>query len=157
MGRTPRINRRIFKTPDAGRAYRPANDEPPSGDIRDRARWLRKHATEAEGLLWSALRKLRGRGFHFRRQAPFGDYIVDFVCHSSKIIVEVDGTQHATDDAVAYDARRTAFLRSRGYRVLRFWNLDVLQGCAAVVAAIVAAAGPHPFSLRENDLPARGR
>ena len=159
MGRTPPINRRIFRTPNAGGAFVPAPVEPLSSDIRDRARWLRKHPTGAEGLLWLALRQLLNGGRHFRRQAPFGNYIVDFVCHRAKIIVELDGSQHATDVGLQYDARRTAFLSTRGYRVLRFWNFDVMRDCSAVVDAIVDAAAPTRSASQatQNDLPARGR
>lgn len=143
MGRTPPINRRIFKTPHAGKPFVYADDnEPTIGSIRDRARWLRKHATPAEGLLWASLRKLRNRGFHFRRQAPIGDYIADFVCHTAKIIVEVDGSQHGTNNAVAYDDRRTKFLNTRGYTVLRFWNEEVMRNSGSVVDQILRATAP---------------
>jgi very-short-patch-repair endonuclease len=98
-----------------------------------RARRLRKNATEPEQLLWYALRTPRPQGLHFRRQAPVGKYFPDFVCHRSKVVVELDGSQHSEDAAVEYDATRTAFLNSRGYRVLRFWNGDVLKNRDAVI------------------------
>ncbi|HTQ15456.1 MAG TPA: DUF559 domain-containing protein [Rhizomicrobium sp.] len=116
---------------------------PPSTPL-ERARHLRKHATPAERKLWRALRVLRPQGYHFRRQAPFGNYIADFVCHRASLIVELDGSQHGDTRQIAHDARRTVFLRGRGYTVLRFWNRDVLQNCAGVVEAIVRAAGPPP-------------
>jgi very-short-patch-repair endonuclease len=119
---------------------------------------MRKHATPAEGLLWASLRRLRGQGFHFRRQAPIGNYIADFACHRAKIIVEVDGSQHGDPDGLARDKRRTAFLSSRGYRVLRFWNDDVMRDCGSVVAAILQAAAPTRSASQamQNDLPAKG-
>jgi very-short-patch-repair endonuclease len=98
-----------------------------------------------EQRLWYALRLLKPLGMHFRRQAPVGRYFPDFVCHRSKLVVELDGSQHAEDATVQYDARRTAYLNSRGYHVLRFWNSDVLESPDGVVEIIVAAAGaPHP-------------
>jgi very-short-patch-repair endonuclease len=82
---------------------------------------------------------------HFRRQAPVGRYFPDFVCHRSKLVVELDGSQHAEDPAVQYDAQRNEFLNSRGYRVLRFWNSDVVENREGVVEIIIAAAKePHP-------------
>jgi very-short-patch-repair endonuclease len=115
-------------------------EPPPSAPSVERARHLRKNATPAERLLWSALRHLKSRGYHFRRQAPFDRYIVDFACHGAKVIVEIDGSQHGDPDHVAHDAKRTRYLNSRGYKVLRFWNEDVMGDCGAVVEAILRAA-----------------
>jgi very-short-patch-repair endonuclease len=98
--------------------------------------------TEAEQRLWYALRLLKPLGMHFRRQAPVGRYFPDFVCHRSKLIVELDGSQHADGAAIAYDAKRTGYLNSRGYRVLRFWNCDVIDNRDGVVEIIVAAKPP---------------
>jgi len=98
--------------------------------------------TPTERMLWAILRQLKIKGLHFRRQAPFGYYILDFVCHRAKLVVEVDGSQHATPEGIRHDKKRTAFLKSRGYRVLRFGNLDVLTNRAGVVDGIVAAANP---------------
>ena len=131
-----------------------------------RARSLRSKATLPERILWAALRKLKHQDLHFRRQAPFGIYIVDFVCHSAKIIVEVDGSQHGEDKALRYDAERTAFLESEGYRVLRFGNVDAMKNSSGIADAIFAAARPPPGSQpvtttrqtdRLADLPTRGR
>jgi very-short-patch-repair endonuclease len=102
-------------------------EPPPSAPSIERARHLRKNATPAERLLWSALRHLKSRGYHFRRQALFDRYIVDFACHGDP-------------DHVAHDAKRTRYLNSRGYKVLRFWNEDVMGDCGAVVEAILRAA-----------------
>ena len=120
-----------------------------------RARELRKKPTDAEQRLWYALRKLKPFGLHFRRQAPVGHYFPDFVCHRSKLIIELDGSQHAEAAAVVYDAERTSFLNSRGYRVLRFWNSDVLGNRDGVVEIITAAAKKPPTRpARPGDLPA---
>jgi very-short-patch-repair endonuclease len=105
-----------------------------------RARHLRKNATTPERVLWAALRNLMPAGLHFRRQAPIGDYVVDFVCHSARLVVEVDGSQHGTEQGLSNDAMRSAFLESRGYRVLRFWNVDVIHNSKGIAEAIHAAA-----------------
>ena len=116
-----------------------------------RARELRENATDAERILWAELRNLKRAGMHFRRQAPFDRYIVDFVCHTHKLIVEIDGSQHGDDHAAAYDEQRTAYLNSRGYRVVRFWNWEVLKERARVVDVIarVALEPPPEKSLRD--------
>jgi len=109
------------------------------------ARTLRRNLTDAERILWSRLRDLKQIGLHFRRQTPFDKYIADFCCHSAKLIVELDGDQHGSDAAVAYDAERTAYLNARGYRVLRFSNVEVMRELDRVVDSIVqAATSPHP-------------
>jgi very-short-patch-repair endonuclease len=98
--------------------------------------------TPAERALRAGLR----RSFphvHFRYQAPLGPYYPDIACHGAKLIIEIDGSQHA--EAVAYDAERTAFLESRGYKVLRFWNNQVLHELDGVLAAI-AAHLPSPLA-----------
>jgi very-short-patch-repair endonuclease len=99
--------------------------------MRERARALRRGMTEAEQQLWYHLRGCRFFGLKFRRQRPLGSYIVDFVCIGLKIIVELDGGQHA--DQVEYDARRDAWLRAQGFSVLRFWNDEVLLQTEAVL------------------------
>ncbi|MEW5891515.1 MAG: endonuclease domain-containing protein [Pseudomonadota bacterium] len=98
-----------------------------------KARRLRSNMTEAEQCLW---RHLRGSqlGVAFRRQYPIGPYISDFACVSLKLLIELDGGQHM--EAQAYDQRRDAWLRGKGFRLLRFWNHDVLQNTEAVVEAI---------------------
>jgi very-short-patch-repair endonuclease len=99
-----------------------------------RARCLRSESTEAENKLWNALRNRQVDGAKFRRQVPIGRYFADFCCHHAKLIVEVDGSQHA--EQVRYDAARTADLEGRGFRVLRFWNADVLKALPAVTDII---------------------
>ena len=97
------------------------------------ARRLRRDMTDAEKKLWCKLRDHQLEHQHFRRQFPIGPYITDFCCRRARLIVEVDGGQHADS---APDARRSAFLRSQGYRVLRFWNNDVLKNIDGVVETI---------------------
>jgi len=87
--------------------------------LQQRARQLRKKMTEAERKLWSKLRRRQMGGLRFRRQVTFDKYIVDFACFDPKIIIEIDGSQHANQ--VVYDDERTKYLQSFGYTVLRFW------------------------------------
>jgi very-short-patch-repair endonuclease len=101
------------------------------------ARNLRHSLTDAERLLWSRLRRRQLAGFKFRRQHMIGPYICDFVCPEALIVVELDGSQHL--DAAAYDSRRDAFLRERGFRVLRFWNGQVLRETESVIETIFEA------------------
>ncbi|NBR26905.1 MAG: endonuclease domain-containing protein [Betaproteobacteria bacterium] len=101
------------------------------------ARTLRKNLTDAEKRLWQKINRRQIGAFKFRRQHPIGEYIVDFVCLERHLIVELDGGQHAAQ--VAYDDQRTAWLKSRGYRVLRFWNNDVMSNTDGVVEKILEA------------------
>ena len=101
-----------------------------------RATELRKNATR------DRLRNRQVRGVRFNFQRPIGPYICDFVARTPKLIVEVDGGQHALN--VETDARRTAFLKMRGYRLIRFWNNDVLENIEGVVAAIEQALADRP-------------
>ena len=105
----------------------------------ERARRLRSQPTDAERLLWRHLRLRQLDDHKFRRQRAIGPYIVDFACLERKLIVEVDGGQHAAQHAaaqVSYDRDRTEWLRSRGYKVLRFWNNDVLRDVGSVLEVI---------------------
>ena len=97
-------------------------------------RRLRSNMTDAEQRLWRFLRRKQLSGFKFRRQHPFGDYIIDFVCLESMLAVEVDGGQHNTNKAD--DTVRTEYLKRAGFRVLRFWNNDVLGDTDSVMAVI---------------------
>ena len=103
----------------------------------DRARRLRRDSTDAEQLLWRHLRNRAAIGAKFRRQHPIGPYVVDFVCLERRLIIEIDGGQHAT--IAEQDTRRTDWLESEGYRALRFWNNEVLEQTEAVVVTIRAA------------------
>lgn len=101
------------------------------------ARRMRQTPTDAESRLWGNLRAGRLVGHKFRRQQPLGRFIVDFVCFEQRLIVEVDGGQHV--EAQLVDAARTAWLEKQGYRVLRFWNDDVLLRTNLVLEEILRA------------------
>ncbi len=101
-----------------------------------RAQTLRAASTEPEKKLWLRLRDRRLAGAKFVRQAPVGPYYADFVCRACKLIVEIDGSQHADS---AYDDHRDAILIGLGYRILRFWNADVLHSIDDVCETIIAA------------------
>ncbi len=105
---------------------------------KSRARDMRRTLTDAERKLWYALRDRRLQTVKFRRQAPIGFYIADFLCVQHRLVVEVDGSQHAQSSR---DAARDAWLQREGYRVLRFWNHDVLTARESVLATIAAACG----------------
>lgn len=124
---------------------------------RGRARTLRKSPTDAEHKLWYLLRSLKPLGLHFRRQAPIGIYIADFACHTEKLVIELDGSQHI-ESRKDYDARRTRWLQSQGYRVLRFYNNDVLRSPRSVGETILAAREtppPTPPHKGEGSAPVR--
>ncbi len=106
-----------------------------------KARTLRKRLTDAESALWRQVRLRQIEGYKFRRQHPIGPYIVDFVCLERKVIVEVDGGQHAVQ--VQQDAERTAWLESVGYRVIRFWDHEVLTELESVKETIRQSLTPH--------------
>jgi very-short-patch-repair endonuclease len=99
-----------------------------------RAKRLRRDQTDAERKLWMHLRSRQMNGFKFRRQQPIGRYIVDFFCPESRLVLELDGGHHA--DQVQADQRRTEFLTKAGYRVLRFWDNEVLTDTEAVLQKI---------------------
>ena len=98
------------------------------------ARILRNNLTEAEKYLWYMLRSKNLKGLKFRRQQPIGKYIVDFVCFENKLIIEVDGGQHATDNLS--DTIRDKWLGNHGFHVLRFWNNEILENRSAVLEKI---------------------
>ena len=110
----------------------------------ERARELRKHMTPQETRLWLRLRALRPQGLHFRRQAPFKGYILDFVCFERRMIVEVDGAQHADDMQHTHDLRRDAALAEAGFVTLRFWNTDLQSDINSVVDTIFARTMARP-------------
>lgn len=124
------------KAPGWGRAM------PHSGitrRTRGQAQQMRRSPTDAERRLWQLLRTLKPLGMHFRRQAPIGNCVADFAWYDGKFVIELDGSQHV-DIRSDYDRRRTAWLEAQGYRVLRFWNNDVLKTPRSVGEAILAAA-----------------
>jgi very-short-patch-repair endonuclease len=99
-----------------------------------RARELRRESTDAERALWRALRSRQVGGVKFRRQHPLGPYVVDFLCYEHKLVVEVDGGQHALSPS---DGARTRWLEANGFRVIRFWNNDVLTRTEGVLTEII--------------------
>ncbi|MBI4287358.1 MAG: endonuclease domain-containing protein [Chloroflexi bacterium] len=120
------------------------------------ARRLRRESTDAERLLWSRLRRKYLEGAKFKRQQPIGSYIVDFVSFEKGLVVEVDGGQHAEGEMLERDAERTRQLEAKGYRVLRFWDNEVLSNLDGVLETVLdalARTGPPPLS---NSLPRRG-
>jgi very-short-patch-repair endonuclease len=129
--------------------------------IKHLAKKLRKNMTDAERLLWRHLRNRELGGYKFRRQRPIGPYIVDFVCLEKKIVIEVDGGQHAGQAEL--DVKRSDYLKEKGCKILRFWNNEVLQETESVLNVILssldesvtplASSPPHPGPLPEG----RGR
>ena len=115
-----------------------------------RARTLRRSFTDAEQRVWRLLRNRTLQDFKFRRQHPIGPYVADFVCLEQRLIIEVDGSQHA--EQAHYDSQRTTRFEAAGYRVLRFWDNDVLTNTESVMQAIYGAlrAAPHPNPLPVN-------
>jgi very-short-patch-repair endonuclease len=112
------------------------------------ARRLRRDMTNAEKKLWWYLRQLAVGDTHFRRQATIGPYFADFACHEHRLVIEVDGGGHAQSDQIIADEKRTEYLKSRGYRVLRFWNNEIFENIEGVMsisaAALAEAPAPHP-------------
>lgn len=100
----------------------------------EKARELRQKSTDAERLLWKHLRAKRLDGLKFRRQEPIGDYIVDFVSFDKRVVVELDGSQHVVRKAE--DDQRTRWLSDQGFKVLRFWNNEVLKSIEGVLKVI---------------------
>lgn len=114
---------------------------------RNNARRLRRELTDAEHVIWKELRAHRLHGAGFRRQKPIGPYIVDFVCESSRLVIEIDGGQHYEPQGIGRDKQRDAYLASEGYRVLRFNNHDVLTNKMGVLETISAAIQAKAPSL----------
>src|SRR5579883_2268628 len=120
-----------------------------------RAEKLRAAATEAERKLWYKLRDRRLGGAKFVRQAPVGPYFADFLCREKKLVVEIDGSQHAES---RYDEQRDDLLRSQGYSVLRFWNMEVMTSTDDVCETILAALDGRlePFERFKRPIPGCG-
>ncbi len=119
-------------------------------------RILRQQPTPFEIRLWRIVHPIRQAGWHFRKQAPIGRYVVDFVCHHARLIVEIDGDSHYSEGGMARDAVRTAFLVGEGYRLLRFTNLEVMENEEAVYLAVIEAIGASG-STPSRPPPSRGR
>jgi very-short-patch-repair endonuclease len=110
--------------------------------LLDNAKSLRSNMTDAEQKLWYYLRANRFMGLKFKRQKPVGRYIVDFICLEEKLIIELDGGQHAEN--ITYDHNRDAWLRSQGYTVLRFWNNELFTETESVLEKIRITLSPAP-------------
>jgi very-short-patch-repair endonuclease len=111
----------------------------PADGAGARARTLRQNTTEAEKRVWQILRSQQMNEYKFRRQVPIGRYIADFVCHEARLILEIDGGQH--DRSSPQEAERSRFLQNEGYRILRFWNNEVLANLDGIHATIAAELG----------------
>ena len=127
------------------------DDEKPiwkiSSALRANARALRRNSTEAERILWSELRDHRLQGVGFRRQVPIDRCIADFVCHSAKLVIEIDGGQHFSNDGERGDAQRSAVIEAKGFKVLRFSNYDVMTNRTGVLETIAAAVADRAPTL----------
>ena len=113
------------------------------------AKQLRKQMTSAETILWVKLHEMRQIGFRFRRQHPIGPYIADFACIRGRLVIELDGDRHGAEERRAYDARRDAFMRARGWKVLRIGNVEVYKNLYDVLDAIdqvLRNRSPSPFT-----------
>ncbi len=121
---------------------------------RATARRLRANATETELLLWKRLRTIETAGTHFRRQVPIGPYVADFACMAARLVIELDGSQHAADAHKARDAERTRWLESEGYRVIRIWNNDLTDNMDGVLetdyAALHGSRDSEPAPLKHK-------
>jgi very-short-patch-repair endonuclease len=120
---------------------------------RARARSLRKDSTDAEQIIWNAVRAHRLNGASFRRQLPIGPYVADFVCRAATLIIEIDGGQHFEPQGLRRDSRRDAFLSSKGYRILRFNNHEVMTNREGVLETIASAIehAPSPPLPRKRE------
>ncbi len=123
---------------------------PSRSELLVRAKSMRLNPTEAEKHLWSVLRAKRLSCFKFKRQVVIDSYIVDFVNFDHRLIVEADGSQHAESD---YDRRRDAYLKKQGFKILRFWNSDVLNDSDAVAETIWHALQTPPLPSAASRLP----
>jgi very-short-patch-repair endonuclease len=113
--------------------------------------------TPQEVKLWVRLRELRSIGYHFRRQAPVDQFIVDFACFDSRLVIEVDGGQHANESMLARDKKRDAHLISSGFNVIRFWNSDIDQNLEGVLETIEhLLRKPPPRPATPADPPRKG-
>jgi very-short-patch-repair endonuclease len=110
------------------------NHRPISSQLRNFAKKMRREPTDAEATMWQLLRDRRLAPFKFRRQVPFQGYILDFVCFEQRLVIEIDGSQHAESNA---DATRDSLLRREGFAVIRYWNHDVLQRRSAILEDIL--------------------
>lgn len=116
-----------------------------SSKLRCNARALRRNSTDAERILWSGLRGHRLNRAGFRRQVPVENYVADFICHAARLVIEIDGGQHFSNQAEQADAARSAVIEAKGFMVLRFSNYDVMTnrtGVLEIIASTVAERAP---------------
>ena len=125
--------------------------KPSTDTIRDRARQLRRDQTDVESKLWLCLRARQLSSAKFRRQYPIGPFITDFCCFEHRLVLEIDGSQHAFQAAA--DERRSAFLKSRGYKVLRFWDNEVIENIDGVLQQIAHALEEPNLEAEPSPLP----
>ena len=125
----------------------------------EKSRQLRKNMTSQERKLWNIIRERRFFGYRFRRQFPISSYIVDFVCREKRIIIEIDGGQHNEIQNIEYDNKRTEFLKSEGFQVIRFWNNDVDNNMDGIYERLKEVfkiddkiTPPQPSPSREGDI-----
>jgi len=122
--------------------------------LRANARALRRNSTDAERMLWSELRAGRLNGASFRRQVPIERYVADFICHAAKLVIELDGGQHFSNEGERADARRSAAIEAIGFKVLRFSNLDIMTnrgGVLETIATTIAERAPTPALPRKRE------
>jgi very-short-patch-repair endonuclease len=100
------------------------------------AKVMRKNLTKAEAVIWSKIKGKNLNGHHFRRQHPIGPFIADFACVEGKVVIEIDGGTHMTSEGIAKDARRTHFLESEGWHVVRVWNNQVYENRDGILRAL---------------------
>ncbi len=123
----------------------------------ENSRQLRKNMTPQERKLWCIIRNRQFFGYRFRRQFPIGQYIVDFICREKKIIIEIDGGQHNEIKNIQYDNKRTEYLMTEGYKVIRFWNNEIDKNLVGVYEKLKevfnvtdTVTPPHPSPAREG-------
>ena len=141
-------------SPHAGEGKASRSDARERGrQLRSRAKAMRSEPTEAEHRLWQILRAKRFAGYKFRRQVPIDFYVADFICLSERLIIELDGGQHADSPT---DAARNAYLRGQGFRIIRIWNNDLFtneEGVGELIwSALRAAPSPQPPPARGEGL-----
>ncbi len=110
---------------------------PYNRNLKQYSRQLRENTTDTERNLWAKVRMKQLKGYQFYRQKPIGDYIVDFYCPKAKLVIEVDGSQHFSDEMIEYDRIRDEYINSLGLKVLRFTNTDILTHIDGVVESII--------------------
>ena len=117
---------------------------------------MRKNLTETEQKMWYELRAFKKLGFHFRKQAPIGNHIVDFACLKHKLIIELDGGHHTENNQRAHDIKRDSWLKSEGYKVLRFWNEEFYKNRHGILDTILNALPLEGGGVRTDKVGADG-